>query len=111
MLDDPRAIPGKTLSYAKYDVVRVINRLMEALRLDQSSLERLVGKIMAVPASRFIRTRKVSFLAGARRRSSAARACCTAPTRARSWCSGSRPSARNAGSTSRSSSSPESQLI
>jgi hypothetical protein len=63
MLEDPRAIPGKTLSYAKYDVVRVLNRLMEALRLDQSSLERLVGKIMAVPASRFIRTRKVSFLA------------------------------------------------
>ena len=44
MLDDPRAIPGKTLSYAKYDVVRVLNRLMEALRLDQSSLERLVGE-------------------------------------------------------------------
>jgi thiamine phosphate synthase YjbQ (UPF0047 family) len=63
LLDDPRAIPGKTLSYAKYDGVRVLNRLMEALRLDQSSLERLVGKIMAVPASRFIRTRKVSFLA------------------------------------------------
>jgi len=63
MLEDPRAIPGKTLSYAKYDVVRVLNRLMEALRLDQSSLERLVGKIMAVPASRFIRTRRVSFLA------------------------------------------------
>jgi len=63
MLDDPRAIPGKTLSYAKYDVVRVLNRLMEALRLDQGALERLVGKIMAVPASRFIRTRRVSFLA------------------------------------------------
>ena len=63
MLDDPRAIPGKTLSYAKYDVVRVLNRLLEALRLDQSSLERLVGKIMAVPAKRFIRTRRVSFLA------------------------------------------------
>ena len=44
MLDDPRAIPGKTLSYAKYDVVRVLNSLMEALRLDQSSLERLVGE-------------------------------------------------------------------
>ena len=64
MLEDPRSIPGKTLSYAKYDVVRVMNRLMEALRLDQSSLERLVAKIMAVPAQRFMRTRKVSFLAG-----------------------------------------------
>jgi len=64
MLDDPRAIPGKTLSYAKYDVVRVMNLMMEALGLDQSSVERLVAKIMAVPASRFLRTRRVSFLAG-----------------------------------------------
>jgi thiamine phosphate synthase YjbQ (UPF0047 family) len=63
MLHDPRAIPGKTLSYAKYDVVRVMNLMMEAFGLDQSSLERLVAKIMAVPARRFVRTRKVSFLA------------------------------------------------
>ena len=64
ILDDPRAIPGKTLSYAKYDVVRVLNRLMEALGLDQSSFERLVAKVMAVPARRFMRSRRVSFLAG-----------------------------------------------
>jgi thiamine phosphate synthase YjbQ (UPF0047 family) len=64
LLDDPRAIPGKTLSYAKYDVVRVLNRLMEALGLDQSSFERLVAKVMSVPAQRFMRSRRVSFLAG-----------------------------------------------
>ena len=63
MLDDPLAIPGKTWSYAKYDVVRVLNSLMEALRLDQSSFERLVAKVMAVPARRFMRSRRVSFLA------------------------------------------------
>jgi thiamine phosphate synthase YjbQ (UPF0047 family) len=63
ILDDPLAIPGKTLSYAKYDVVRVLNSLMEALRLDQSSFERLVAKVMAVPARRFMRSRRVSFLA------------------------------------------------
>jgi thiamine phosphate synthase YjbQ (UPF0047 family) len=63
MLDDPFAIPGKTLSYAKYDVVRVLNSLMEALRLDQSSFERLVAKAMSVPARRFMRSRRVSFLA------------------------------------------------
>jgi thiamine phosphate synthase YjbQ (UPF0047 family) len=63
MLDDPRAIPGKTLSYARYDIVHVLNSLMEALRLDESSLERLIGKIMSVPASRFMRSRRVSFLA------------------------------------------------
>jgi thiamine phosphate synthase YjbQ (UPF0047 family) len=65
LLDDPKAIPGKTWSYAKYDVVRVLNSLMEALRLDQSSFERLVAKVMAVPARRFMRSRRVSFLATA----------------------------------------------
>jgi len=63
MLHDPRSIPGKTLSYAKYDVVRVMNKLMEAFGVEQSSLERMVAKLMAVPARRFVRTRKVSFLA------------------------------------------------
>jgi thiamine phosphate synthase YjbQ (UPF0047 family) len=63
MLDDPLAIPGKTLSYARYDVVHVLNSLMEALRLDQSALERLIAKVMAVPARRFLRSRRVSFLA------------------------------------------------
>jgi thiamine phosphate synthase YjbQ (UPF0047 family) len=64
MLDDPLAIPVKTLSYARYDGVRVLNSLMEALGLDQSSVERLVAKVMAVPAKRFLRSRRVSFLAG-----------------------------------------------
>jgi hypothetical protein len=73
MLHDPRAIPGKTLSYAKYDMVRVMNSLMEALRLDQSSLERLVAKVMAVPAKRFMRSRRVSFLAASDPGSAAAR--------------------------------------
>jgi thiamine phosphate synthase YjbQ (UPF0047 family) len=64
VLNDPLAVPGKTLNYAKYDVVRVLNSLMEALRLEQSSLERLIAKVMSVPARRFIRSRRVSFLAG-----------------------------------------------
>jgi len=73
MLDDPLAIPGKTLNYAKYDVVRVLNSLMEALGLDQSSFERLVAKVMAVPARRFLRSRRVSFLAAADANQPAAR--------------------------------------
>jgi hypothetical protein len=73
MLDDPLAIPGKTLNYAKYDVVRVLNSLMEALRLDQSSFERFVAKVMAVPAQRFLRSRRVSFLAAADAGQAAAR--------------------------------------
>ena len=45
-----RRSPARRSNYAKYDVVRVLNSLMEALRLDQSSLERLVAKVMSVPA-------------------------------------------------------------
>jgi hypothetical protein len=63
LLDDPLAIPGKTLNYARYDVVRVINSLMEAFRVSESVVERLVARLMAVPARRFLRSRKVSFLA------------------------------------------------
>jgi thiamine phosphate synthase YjbQ (UPF0047 family) len=62
-LNDPLAIPGKTLSYARYDVVHLMNSLMEALRLDQSSVERLLAKVMSVPARRFLRSRRVSFMA------------------------------------------------
>lgn len=67
MMNDPFAIPGKTLNYAKYDVVHVLNSLMEALRLDQGSFERLMAKVMSLPARRFLRSRRVSFLAGSDR--------------------------------------------
>jgi thiamine phosphate synthase YjbQ (UPF0047 family) len=65
-LSDPLAIPGKTLNYARYDVVHLLNSLMEALRLDQSSVERLFAKVMSVPARRFLRSRRVSFLASSK---------------------------------------------
>ncbi len=67
MMSDPLAIPGKTLNYAKYDMVRVLNSLMEALRMDQGSFERLVAKVMSLPARRLLRSRRVSFLAGSDR--------------------------------------------
>jgi hypothetical protein len=66
-MNDPLAIPGKTLNYAKYDMVHVLNSLMEALRMDQGSFERLVAKVMSLPARRFLRSRRVSFLAGSDR--------------------------------------------
>ena len=71
-LTDPLAIPGKTLSYAQYDVVHLLNSLMEALRLDQSSVERLFAKVMSVPARRFLRSRRVSFLASSKSDNAAA---------------------------------------
>jgi hypothetical protein len=63
MLEDPLAIPGKTLSYARYDAVVILNSLMDALGLDQSAFERLVAKMMSLPARRFLKSRRVSFLA------------------------------------------------
>jgi len=67
MMADPFSIPGKTLNYARYDAVRVLNSLMEALRLDQGAFERLIAKVMSLPAQRFLRSRRVSFLAGSDR--------------------------------------------
>ena len=63
MIDDPLAIPTKTLNYAKYDFPRVLNSLMDALRWDHSVLERTMAKLMAVPARRLLRSRRVTFLA------------------------------------------------
>jgi hypothetical protein len=63
MIDDPLAIPTKTINYAKYDFPRLLNSLVEALRWDQSVFERAMAKVMAVPARRLLRSRRVTFLA------------------------------------------------
>jgi hypothetical protein len=63
MLDDPLAIPGKTINYARYDVVQVLNVLIEAFGVQESVVERLIARLMAAPARRFLRTRRISFLA------------------------------------------------
>jgi thiamine phosphate synthase YjbQ (UPF0047 family) len=63
MLCDPRSIPSKSWGYARYDIVQVLNELMDALRVSESALERLVARVMAVPARRFLRLkRSVSML-------------------------------------------------
>lgn len=58
MWQDPRAIPTKALDYAKYDFVQVINELLDALGASESLVERIVAKIMGVPASRFLRMKR-----------------------------------------------------
>jgi hypothetical protein len=63
LIDDPLAIPGKTVNYARYDVVQVLNSLIETFGMSESVVERLVARLMAVPARRLLRTRRVSFLA------------------------------------------------
>jgi thiamine phosphate synthase YjbQ (UPF0047 family) len=57
-LGDPRAIPAKTRDYAKYDLVRVLNKIVDALGLHESILERAIAKAMAVPAERLLRMKR-----------------------------------------------------
>jgi hypothetical protein len=56
--DDPRAVPSKTIDYAKYDLVRALNRLVDALGLAESAIERVFSQALAVPASRFLRMKR-----------------------------------------------------
>jgi hypothetical protein len=56
--DDPRAVPSKAIDYAKYDLVRAMNRLVDALGLAESAIERVLAKALAVPASRFLRMKR-----------------------------------------------------
>jgi hypothetical protein len=56
--NDPRALPSKTIDYAKYDLVRAINRLVDALGLAESAIERVLVQALAVPAARFLRMKR-----------------------------------------------------
>jgi thiamine phosphate synthase YjbQ (UPF0047 family) len=58
MLNDPRAVPTKSLGYARYDVVRIINRLMDATGLSDSAFEVLLSRLMALPAERRLRFKR-----------------------------------------------------
>lgn len=57
-LADPRAIPAKTRDYAKYDIVRVMNQLVDRLGLNEGVIERTMARIMAMPAERFLRMKR-----------------------------------------------------
>jgi hypothetical protein len=57
-LKNPRAVPSKTLGYAKYDFVRVMNTGLDTLRLRGSIVETLLARTLAVPAARFFRMRR-----------------------------------------------------
>jgi hypothetical protein len=63
ILGNPRAIPARTLDYAKYDLVRVFNKLVDALGLRESMVESVLSRAIAMPAARFLRMkRSVSLL-------------------------------------------------
>jgi hypothetical protein len=57
-LANPRAIPGKALGYARYDLVRILNSSLDALGLHGSVVEKLVARTLAFPASRLFRVRR-----------------------------------------------------
>jgi thiamine phosphate synthase YjbQ (UPF0047 family) len=57
-LANPRAVPAKTLGYAKYDFVRVLNQGLDTLGLRGSIIEKVVARTLAVPAARFFRMRR-----------------------------------------------------
>lgn len=58
MLRDPRAIPGKMINYAKYDMVHVINEFLDALHLSGTVLEKAIDKFLAFPAERCLRMKR-----------------------------------------------------
>jgi len=62
VLADPRTVPAKSRGYAKYDLVQIINLMMDALGLSESAVERLVARLMGYPAQRLLRfKRSISF--------------------------------------------------
>ena len=58
LLADPRSIPNKTIDYAKYDMVRVFNELVDALRLSDSVIEKILSRFFGTPARHFLRMKR-----------------------------------------------------
>jgi thiamine phosphate synthase YjbQ (UPF0047 family) len=63
LLANPWAIPNKTIGYAKYDFVRVLNETFDALHMSESLMETVLARLIGAPARRFLRMkRSVSLL-------------------------------------------------
>jgi thiamine phosphate synthase YjbQ (UPF0047 family) len=66
-LANPLAVPARTLDYAKYDFVRVLNQGLDSLGLRGSIVEKVLARTLGVPAARFFRMRRsVSLLVSER---------------------------------------------
>ena len=50
----PKLIPGKTLDYAKYDLVHFFNQLMDAMGASETVIEELLSIFIRLPASHFL---------------------------------------------------------
>lgn len=58
MLSDPRAVPNRAIEYAKFDLVTVLNRLIDKLGMNESLVEKVLARLMALPADRFLRMKR-----------------------------------------------------
>jgi thiamine phosphate synthase YjbQ (UPF0047 family) len=63
ILQHPGKIPTRTKEYAKYDFVQIFNELMDSFGMSQSLFEKLLAKVIALPAEKFLGVKKnISFL-------------------------------------------------
>jgi len=53
-LAEPQLIPGKTLDYAKYDLVQFFNKVIDAMGVSETVVERLLSIFIRLPASHFL---------------------------------------------------------
>ncbi|MFT5514017.1 MAG: thiamine phosphate synthase YjbQ (UPF0047 family) [Rhodothermales bacterium] len=58
MLRDPMSIKEKAKDYAKYDLVHVVNKFIDKAGLSESLIERIIDKLVQVPAQRFLRMKR-----------------------------------------------------
>ena len=58
MLRDPKAIRSKAKNYMKYDLVQLVNEVIDALGLNESLVERVIDRIAAASASRRLRMKR-----------------------------------------------------
>jgi thiamine phosphate synthase YjbQ (UPF0047 family) len=63
LLQHPGKIPTRTKEYAKYDFVQIFNELMDSFGMSQSVFEKLLARVIALPAEKFLGVRRhISFL-------------------------------------------------
>lgn len=59
----PQLIPGKTLNYAKYDLVHIFNETMDKFGVSETVIEKILSLFLRVPASHFLSMkRQISLL-------------------------------------------------
>ncbi len=58
MVRDPKAIRSKAKNYMKYDLVQLVNEIIDTLGLNESLVERIIDRIAAASASRRLRMKR-----------------------------------------------------